>query len=127
MPPHPQAPPPPPQGQHYPGPPPQGAYIPGRPPPGFRGPQPGPPQGLPASKRIKVEEEEEDEPGVPREVAAQRFVRWTEWMEEILSSGYNIRTPPQYSHFFDPNVPFWWGSINLAKETSCHSPALLRV
>lgn len=45
---------------------------------------------VPANKRIKVEEDEEEESFAPRDVAAQRFVRWTEWMEEILSSGYNI-------------------------------------
>lgn len=52
-----------------------------------------PQQGLPmpGSKRVKIEEEEEDEQLLPRDIAAQRFVRWTEWMEEILSSGYNIR------------------------------------
>jgi hypothetical protein len=38
-----------------------------------------------------LEEEEEEEVFIPRDVAAQRFVRWTEWMEEILGSGYNIR------------------------------------
>jgi Fungal domain of unknown function (DUF1750) len=72
----------------------------GRPGPQYRGPPPGPgPQGMPANKRIKVEEEEDDEPGVPREVAAQRFVRWTEWMEEILSSGYHIRSSPRIPLF----------------------------
>jgi hypothetical protein len=96
---------------HYPGPraPPPvqaGPYIGGGaggrpPPPG--GPQQmyrqaGPPQGMgvPPNKRIKVEEEDEEDPVLPRELAAQRFVRWTEWMEEILSSGYNIRTYPQF-------------------------------
>ena len=49
------------------------------------------PQG--GNKRVKVEEEEEEEVFMPRDVAAQRFVRWTEWMEEILSSGYHIRNP----------------------------------
>ena len=52
-----------------------------------------PPQQIPvqANKRVKIEEEEEDDTFVPRDIAAQRFIRWTEWMEEILSSGYNIR------------------------------------
>jgi hypothetical protein len=49
-----------------------------------------PPQ---ANKRVKVEEDEDEDAIVAREVAAARFVRWTEWMEEILSSGYNIRIP----------------------------------
>lgn len=76
----------------------------------FRSMPPGPPGSaggaVPASKRIKVEEEEEEDPVMPRELAAQRFVRWTEWMEEILSSGYNIRMSPQspplylFVHFF---------------------------
>jgi len=69
----------------------------------FRSMPPGPPGSaggaVPASKRIKVEEEEEEDPVMPRELAAQRFVRWTEWMEEILSSGYNIRMSPQSPHF----------------------------
>jgi hypothetical protein len=80
----------PPVQQHYPPQQPQymnrgGAQVH---PPNYR-----PPQQLPAppSKRVKIEEEEEEEPFIPRDVATQRFIRWTEWMEEILSSGYNIR------------------------------------
>jgi SWI/SNF and RSC complexes subunit Ssr4 C-terminal len=56
--------------------------------PQFRGRQPVPPQGI---KRVKIEEEEDDEVLIPRDVAAGRYVRWTEWMEEIISSGYHIR------------------------------------
>jgi hypothetical protein len=59
------------------------------PPPAYR-----PQQVPPGNKRVKVEEEEDEEVFLPRDVAAQRFVRWTEWMEEILSSGYHIRTFP---------------------------------
>ena len=60
-------------------------------PPAYR-PQP---QMTPQSaKRVKLEEEEEEDVFIPRDVAAQRFVRWTEWMEEILGSGYNIRMVP---------------------------------
>jgi hypothetical protein len=80
-----------PPAQHY---PPQQPYVNRQPqvqPPPYR-PQPQlHPQG---NKRVKVEDEEEEEPFLPRDIAAQRFVRWTEWMEEILSSGYNIRTHP---------------------------------
>ena len=76
----------------------------------YRGPQPGPPGGaggtLPANKRIKVEEEEDDEPVIPRDLAAQRFVRWTEWMEEILTSGYNIRISPQPPTSFFPYLSY---------------------
>jgi SWI/SNF and RSC complexes subunit Ssr4 C-terminal len=57
----------------------------------YRPPQP--PLPGPGVKRVKIEEEEEDDTFVPKDVAAQRFVRWTEWMEEILSSGYNISMP----------------------------------
>jgi hypothetical protein len=79
-----------PSTQHY-GPP-QQSFVNRTPqvqPPAYR-PQQLPPQG---AKRIKVEEDEDEETIVAREIAAARFVRWTEWMEEILSSGYNIRTP----------------------------------
>ena len=95
---------PPPQQQHY---TPLGggpSHFMGRPlpqqvaPPTYR-PQQVPPPG---NKRVKVEEEEDDEDvPVPRDVAAQRFVRWTEWMEEILSSGYHIRTSPLLPRFPD--------------------------
>lgn len=43
------------------------------------------------NKRAKLEEDEEEEAFLPRDVAAERFIRWTEYMEEILGSGYNIR------------------------------------
>jgi Fungal domain of unknown function (DUF1750) len=68
----------------------QPPYInrPQQPPAAYRPPQPAPMQ---PNKRVKVEDEEEEETFTPRDVAAQRFVRWTEWMEEVLSSGYNIR------------------------------------
>ena len=61
------------------------------PPPAYR-----PQQVPPGNKRVKVEEDEDEEVFLPRDVAAQRFVRWTEWMEEILSSGYHIRTFPPF-------------------------------
>jgi Fungal domain of unknown function (DUF1750) len=76
--------------QHYP----QQSPFMNRPPqvqpPAYRPQQPLPVQ---ANKRVKIEEEEEEETFIPKDVAAQRFVRWTEWMEEILGSGYNIRNP----------------------------------
>jgi Fungal domain of unknown function (DUF1750) len=75
--------------QHYPQ---QSPYMNRGPqvhPPAYRPSQPLPVQ---ASKRVKIEEEEDEETPIPRDIAAQRFIRWTEWMEEILSSGYNIRT-----------------------------------
>jgi hypothetical protein len=53
--------------------------------------RPTPPMPAQPAKRVKIEEEEEEEVLMPRDVAAGRFIRWTEWMEEILSSGYNIR------------------------------------
>ena len=117
---------PPPQQQHY---TPQGGG--GGPPTHFMGrqhpqqvapptyrPQQVPPSG---NKRVKVEEEEDEEVFMPRDVAAQRFVRWTEWMEEILSSGYHIRTSPSSPHFpkakvdglrrhFTPSGPLGWDS-----------------
>jgi Fungal domain of unknown function (DUF1750) len=80
-----------PSTQHY-GPP-QQSFVNRTPqvqPPAYRPQQQLPPQG---AKRVKVEEDEDEETIVAREIAAARFVRWTEWMEEILSSGYNIRTP----------------------------------
>lgn len=61
----------------------------GHPAAAYRPPQP--PIPVPGNKRVKIEEEEEEDTFIPRDIAAQRFVRWTEWMEEILSSGYNIR------------------------------------
>lgn len=67
-------------------PPPQQQVVP----PAYR-PQQGVPPG---NKRVKVEEEEDEEVFMPRDVAANRFARWTEWMEEILSSGYHIRNFP---------------------------------
>jgi Fungal domain of unknown function (DUF1750) len=85
-----------PPAQHYPPqppPPPPQQYMNRAQPmqqPTYR-PQQGVP--MPGHKRVKIEEEEEEEQLLPRDIAAHRFVRWTEWMEEILSSGYNIRIP----------------------------------
>ena len=72
---------------YHPAPPPPYGRPPG--PPQYR---PGPPMPAQPAKRMKIEEEEEEEVSIPRDVAAARFIRWTEWMEEILNSGYNIRT-----------------------------------